>query len=91
MSLSISKSKAPDDSFAALVSKKNVIYKVKQLMNNTIQTVYVFYGKDDVLAEKKRFTATEYTQIPELLKAVFSTQEWNEIENNQSTIIFCIH
>ena len=56
----------------------NKIYKVKHIVNNQIQTIYVFYGKKN----------TKYSE-KQLIQKIFSDKENNEILENKSKIIFC--
>ena len=55
----------------------NKIYKVKHIVNNQIQTIYVFYGKKN----------TKYSE-KQLIQKIFSDKENNEILENKSKIIF---
>jgi hypothetical protein len=55
----------------------NIIYKVKKLINDRIDTIYVFYGRKN----------KEITQ-DELEKKVFSEQEYDDIKKYSPKIIF---
>ena len=56
----------------------NITYKVKHIVNNQIQTIYVFYGRKDKKYSEKQ-----------LIKKIFSDKENDEIQKNKSKIIFC--
>ena len=55
----------------------NIIYKVKQLVNNKLNTIYVFYGRkhDESLNE-------------EIIKKFFTEKEYDEIKADNAKIIF---
>jgi len=55
----------------------NIIYKVKKLINNKVDTIYVFYGK-----KQKSF------QEEEVIKELFTDIEYDEINSNKTKIIF---
>jgi hypothetical protein len=55
----------------------NIIYKVKQIVNNKLNTIYVFYGR-------KR----EEVQNEEFIKKFFTEKEYDEIKSNNAKIIF---
>ena len=71
MSQSISSIKSIDEPL------DNIIYKVKHIVNNKLNTVYVFYGK------KEKEVKSE-----ELIKKIFPGKEYDEIESD-TKIIFC--
>ena len=56
----------------------NIFYKVKHLVNNKIDTIYVFYGKKENVGLDE-----------ELLKKIFSDKEYDEIQSNRTRIVFC--
>ena len=56
----------------------NIIYKVKHIVDNQIQTIYVFYGRKDKKVSQEQ-----------LIKNIFSDKENDEIQKNKSKIIFC--
>ena len=79
MSKSISSSKATLSSIKSSDTKEpsldNPVYKVKQLINGTINTIYVFNGKK-----------TEENE--ELFKKIFTEDERQKIESEKITVIF---
>jgi hypothetical protein len=71
MSQSISSVKSIDEPL------DNIIYKVKKLKNDKVDTIYVFYGrKDNQLSED------------ELIKKVFSDKEYDDIKRDNIKIVF---
>ena len=54
----------------------NIIYKVKRLVDNNIDTIYIFYGTGETRSEE------------ELIKTIFSDKESDEIAANKSKIVF---
>ena len=79
MSQSISSSKLTISSIKSIDEPlDNIIYKVKKLKNNKLDTIYVFYGrKDKEISEDK------------LIKKIFSEKEYDDIKQNNTKIIFC--
>jgi hypothetical protein len=71
MSQSISSIKTIDE---PLDSK---IYKVKQLVNNKVNTVFVFYGRKRADVQNK-----------ETIEQIFTEEEYDEIKSNKSRIVF---
>jgi hypothetical protein len=71
MSQSISSIKSLDEPL------DNKIYKVKQLVNNKLNTIYVFYGRKQENAENE-----------EIIKKIFTEQEYDEIKSNKTKIVF---
>ena len=63
-----------------------IIYKVKQLVNNRVDTIYVFYGKkrENILDEsvRKKFRKEA------IQNNLFTQREYDEIETDKSKIIF---
>jgi hypothetical protein len=55
----------------------NIIYKVKNLKNDKVDTIYVFYGKKD-----------KQISEDELIKKVFSNKEYDEIKLDNIKIVF---
>lgn len=72
MSKSISSIKTPDTKEPSL---DNPVYKVKQLINGTINTIYVFNGKKSEENE-------------ELFKKVFTEEERQQIKSDKITVKF---
>ena len=54
-----------------------IIYKVKKLVNNKVDTIFVFYGRKQ-----------EDAQDEETLKKIFTEKEYDEIKSNKTKIIF---
>jgi hypothetical protein len=55
----------------------NIIYKVKKLINDKVDTIYVFYGrKEKQMSEDK------------LIKEIFTDKEHDNIKSNKTKIIF---
>jgi hypothetical protein len=54
-----------------------IIYKVKHLVNNRVDTVFVFYGRKQ-----------QDVQDEETLKKIFTEQEYDEIKSNKTKIVF---
>jgi hypothetical protein len=54
-----------------------VIYKVKHLVNNRVDTIFVFYGRKQ-----------EDVQNEETIKKIFTEEEYDEIKANKSKIVF---
>ena len=54
----------------------NVIYKVKKIKNDKVDTIYVFYGKK----EKKE---------EHLMKQIFTDKEYDDIKEHNTKIVFC--
>jgi hypothetical protein len=71
MSQSISSIKSIDEPL------DNITYKVKKLVNNKVDTIYVFYGK------KERNNEDE-----ELLRKIFTEKEYDEIKTNNTRVVF---
>jgi hypothetical protein len=55
----------------------NIIYKVKNLKNDKVDTIYVFYGKKD-----------KQISEDELIKEVFSDKEYDDIKRYNIKIVF---
>ena len=55
----------------------NIIYKVKKLTNDKVDTIYVFYGRKD-----KKITEDK------LIKQIFTEKEYDEIKEHNTKIIF---
>jgi hypothetical protein len=55
----------------------NITYKVKKLVNNKIDTIYIFYGKKE---------ATNPND--EMLKKILTDKEYAEIKSNNSKVVF---
>jgi len=55
----------------------NIIYKVKNLKNDKVDTIYVFYGKRD-----------KQISEDELIKNVFSDEEYDDIKQDNTKIVF---
>ena len=55
----------------------NIIYKVKKLKNDRVDTIYVFYGRND----------NQISQ-DELAKKVFSIKEYDDIKRENIKIVF---
>ena len=71
MSQSISSVKSLDESL------DNIIYKVKKVKNDKIDTIYVFYGrKDKQISEDK------------LIEKIFSEKEYDDIKEHNTKIVF---
>ena len=71
MSQSISSVKSLDEPL------DNIIYKVKKVKNDKIDTIYVFYGrKDKQISEDK------------LIKKIFSEKEYDDIKEHNTKIVF---
>jgi len=80
MSESLSSSKATLSSINSLDTNKdsldNNVYKVKQLVNGSINTIYVFNGKKSEEDEEQLFTPQEQEQIKrEKIIVKFSEQQ----------------
>ena len=54
----------------------NIIYKVKKIKNNIVDTIYVFYGRKDIKLQE------------EIIKQIFTDKEYDDIKNNNTKIIF---
>ena len=54
----------------------NIIYKVKRLVDNNIDTIYIFYGTGETRSEEEH------------IKTIFSDKESDEIAANKSKIVF---
>ena len=54
------------------------IYKIKQLVNNKVDTIYVFYGKKE--KEKKVDES--------LFQKIFTDEEYDDIQTNKTKIVF---
>ena len=55
----------------------NIIYKVKKLINDKVDTIYVFYGrKEKEISEDK------------VIKEIFTDKEYDDIKENNTKIIF---
>ena len=68
---------------------ENKIYKIKQLSNKVLNTIYVFYGKNGILDEKTVFEKKDYSKIKKEYNEIFSLSEWEEIKKDEPTIVFC--
>jgi len=55
----------------------NIIYKVKQLVNNKVDTIYVFYGKKEKEIDDE-----------EIIKKIFTDEEYDDIQSNKTKIVF---
>jgi hypothetical protein len=55
----------------------NITYKVKKLVNNKVDTIYVFYGKKEGNSEND-----------EILRKIFTDKEYDEIKSNNTKIVF---
>lgn len=55
----------------------NIIYKVKKLVNNRVDTIYVFYGK------KERETDNE-----KIIRQIFTDEEYDDIKEYNPKIVF---
>ena len=55
----------------------NIIYKVKKLKNDKIDTIYVFYGRKDKAISQD-----------EMIKTVFSEKEYDVIKQDNTKIVF---
>jgi hypothetical protein len=55
----------------------NIIYKVKKIKNDIIDTIYVFYGRKD-----------SKLQNEDTLKQIFSDKEYDDIKKHNTKIIF---
>lgn len=55
----------------------DIIYKIKHLVNNKVDTIYVFYGKKEKDIEEESF-----------IKNIFTDKEYDEIKANKTKIIF---
>jgi hypothetical protein len=55
----------------------NIIYKVKKLVNDTIDTIYVFYGRKN-----------KDTKEDEIIKQIFTDKEYDDIKNHNTNIVF---
>ena len=55
----------------------NIIYKVKKLKNDIIDTIYVFYGRKDIKLQQE-----------DIIKEIFTDKEYNDIKNHNTKIIF---
>ena len=70
MSQSITSIKSLDESL-------DNIYKVKQLVNNKVDTIYVFYGKKEKGIEGES-----------LFQKIFTEEEYDDIKKNKTKIVF---
>jgi len=58
----------------------NIIYKVKHLVNNEIDTIYVFYGEKNLKGDSR--------EDDEIIKKLFTDEEDDEIKKNKTNIVF---
>ena len=54
----------------------DIIYKVKKVNKNKVDTIYVFYGNDNIIDEKK------------ITKQIFTDKEYDDIQKNKTKIVF---
>ena len=62
-------------SIKSLYESLDNIYKVKQLVNNKVDTIYVFYGKKEKRIENEL-----------LFQKIFTEQEYDDIKKNKTKI-----
>jgi hypothetical protein len=74
---SISTSKSTINSIKTLDESLDNIYKVKQLVNNKVDTIYVFYGKKEKSVKDEK-----------LITKIFTEEEYDDIKANKTKIIF---